>query len=371
MPDVIVVGAGITGAYISYLLAQAGIDVSLVEQADMVHQASANNPGGINPLHGPGIPGPLLPLALRADHLHRQHQASVAELSGRQFHPETIMRLEIALTDAEYAALKPSYELYRDTEGFSAEWLDREMALKIEPGLHPEIAGALLLHGNDMVDSYHYTLALSEAAMKLGAVQMRGTVTGVGTATDRVIDVDIDHRKMSCGAVVFATGPWAADISGWLGVRIPVEPVKGELLQIAPPGRRLPYHITRGPMGLYSLANGDIMLGGTQEHAGFDIEPSASGYRHIMHGTARLFPGVMRSTVVKRLAALRPVTTDGLPIIGRLPGWQNAYVATGGGPKGVLLSAAMGGVIADMISGSALHVPDVPIDAFDPARFAD
>lgn len=366
MADVIVVGAGITGSFIAYLLAQAGVNVTIVERDGIAHQASANNPGGINPLHGPGIPGPLQPLALRADHLHKQHQPAIAELSGRKFFPQSVERLEIALSEAEYAGLKPAYELYGKTAGFSAEWLDREAALRLEPGLNPQLAGALLLRGNSMVDSYQFTLALAEAAAQLGVRQLRGAVTGVNTSADRVIDIAVDDRKVPCGTVVFATGPWAADISGWLGVRVPVEPVKGEMVQIRFPGRRLPYHVTRGPMGLYSLANGDIMLGGTQARAGFDIETSDAGYRQVMAGTADLFPGVTRATLVKRFAALRPTAPDNLPIIGRLPAWQNAYVATGGGTKGVLLSAAIGEAITAMIAGSAAQVS---VEAFDPARF--
>jgi glycine/D-amino acid oxidase-like deaminating enzyme len=369
MPDVVVVGAGITGSYTAWLLAQSGLDVTLVERAGIARQASANNPGGINPLHGPGIAGPMLSLAMHAYHLHRRHQAAVAALSGRQFHLRTITRLEIALSESEYAGLGPAYALYNNTEGFSAEWLDRAAALRVEPGLHPDIAGGLMLQGNCMVDAHQYTLALAEASVRCGARRMQGAVTGTGKVADRVTSVCIDGNELACGAAVFATGAWAGDIHDWLGVRVPIEPVKGELLQVRLRDRSLPHHITRGPAGLYSMANGDIMLGGTRERAGYDIEPSESGYRHIMAGTERLFPGVTGAIPVKKRAALRPSTPDSLPIVGRLPGWENAYVATGGGTKGMLMSAAMAGMITDLITGSQNDAPEEAVAACDPARF--
>jgi len=63
---------------------------------------------------------------------------------------------------------------------------------------------------------------------------------------------------------------------------------------------------------------------------------------------------------------LRPVTPDWLPIIGKAPGWENVWLNTGAGKKGILLCPAMGKAAADLIvSGST----DVPIQGFDPSRF--
>lgn len=78
-------------------------------------------------------------------------------------------------------------------------------------------------------------------------------------------------------------------------------------------------------------------------------------------------PDMARSRLVLQTACLRPVTPDWLPIIGRAPGWENVYLATGAGKKGILISPGMGKAIADLVTGVTT---DLPINHFSPLRFA-
>jgi glycine/D-amino acid oxidase-like deaminating enzyme len=78
-------------------------------------------------------------------------------------------------------------------------------------------------------------------------------------------------------------------------------------------------------------------------------------------------PALASASVVRHTACLRPVAPDGLPIIGRAPGWDNVYLATGGGKKGILLSPGIGEAIADLITAGETPLP---IGAYAPGRFA-
>jgi glycine/D-amino acid oxidase-like deaminating enzyme len=78
-------------------------------------------------------------------------------------------------------------------------------------------------------------------------------------------------------------------------------------------------------------------------------------------------PAMADATLVEHTACLRPVTPDWLPIIGRAPGWENAYVATGGAKKGILLATGMGKAIADLITTGSTALPIAP---YAPERFA-
>ena len=71
--------------------------------------------------------------------------------------------------------------------------------------------------------------------------------------------------------------------------------------------------------------------------------------------------------LVLHTACLRPVTPDWLPILGRAPGWDNAYLATGAGKKGILLAPAMGRAVADLVAGGE---PELDLSPFAPERFA-
>ncbi|MYC36937.1 MAG: FAD-dependent oxidoreductase, partial [Chloroflexi bacterium] len=87
----------------------------------------------------------------------------------------------------------------------------------------------------------------------------------------------------------------------------------------------------------------------------------------ILEGARRLLPSIVEATLVTHTACLRPVTPDWLPILGRVPGYRNAWLATGAGKKGILLAPGIGKSIADLI---ATDGTGLPIDNFAPERFA-
>src|SRR3954447_26247885 len=121
-----VVGGGITGAFAAYFLARRGAEVTLIERDEVRAHASGKNPGGLNPLHGPGIPGPMQEVALEAFYLHLEH-----------FSPPRRPRLQLAVDADDVERLARSKELYDSAAGFSAAWLEREELLELEPGPRP------------------------------------------------------------------------------------------------------------------------------------------------------------------------------------------------------------------------------------------
>jgi glycine oxidase len=370
MVDVVVVGAGITGCFSAYFLAKRGLSVALVEQSGVGNQASSRNPGGLNPLHGPGIPGPMSAFADHAFDLHLKNREAIAELSGRDIDLRRISRLELAFDDGESEGLKQAMRAYEAAEGFSAQWLDATELRAVEPRVGPECVGALLTEGNGMVDSHDYTVAVSKAAQKLGVQIIEGTVSDLKCEGSRVTAVVLDSGELPCGAVVLATGPWVAGPERWLSQPIPVRPLKGELLLATLSGPVFRHHITWKAIGLYSLPPNQeapqIWLGGTQEQAEFNDQPTPEGQEAILDGMARLVPSIREAVTIKHVAGLRPVTPDGLPIVGLAPNWDNAYLATGAGPKGMLIGSAIGESVAGMIAQAP---PSVPLEHLAPNRF--
>ena len=90
--------------------------------------------------------------------------------------------------------------------------------------------------------------------------------------------------------------------------------------------------------------------GSTEEWRGFNKELSDSARQSIVQGAVRLMPDLAQAKLALHTACLRPVTPDWLPIIGRAPGWNNVFLATGAGKKGILLSPGMGQATADLIT---------------------
>src|SRR3954452_15577958 len=113
-----VVGGGITGAFAAYFLARRGAEVTLIERDEVGAHASGKNPGGLNPLHGPGIPARC--------RSWRSRPSTCISSTSRP-------RLQLAVDADDVARLARSKELYDSAAGFSAAWLERKELLELEP----------------------------------------------------------------------------------------------------------------------------------------------------------------------------------------------------------------------------------------------
>jgi glycine oxidase len=366
-PHVAVVGGGITGAFTAYFLARLGIPVTLIERLTIGAEASGKNPGGLNPLYGAGIPGPLTELALDAFRLHLEHWDDLRRLSGIDFSGRHKQRLNLALDENDIRQLEGMKEVYDSTAGFSALWLDRQEVREVEPGLDAAVVAGLLAGGDAKVDAARYTQAIARSAYKLGAKEVVAEVCGLQKQGERVTAVLLDRGPLACSGVVIASGPWCAGPARWLEMSIPVEPVKGEMVLVEAGREDRRTDIAWRDAMLYPAGDGKAWLGGTEERVGFDTAPSASGRRSILERIARVLPGLAGAHVVAQTAALRPATPDALPIAGATARWENVCLALGGGRKGVLLSAAMGRAAAELIARGST---DVPIACCTPDRWA-
>ena len=141
--------------------------------------------------------------------------------------------VRVAFEESELDDLTETHRIFESAgDGFTARWLDSAQLREMEPRIASDSARALEVHGNAILSSYQYTLALALAAEKLEAVIRSGEVVGVKRTGDRVSSVVLRAGEIECESVVFATGPWSGQVESWLGVRVPVEPLKGEILRM-------------------------------------------------------------------------------------------------------------------------------------------
>jgi glycine oxidase len=365
-PGVVVVGGGITGAFAAYFLARLGASVTLIERGEIGGQASGNNPGGLNPLHGPGIPGPMSELALASFRLHVESWEDVHRLSGIDFRPRLTPRIQLAFDERDREELGRAKELHDTTPGFAAVWVGADELLAAEPRLSSAVVGGLRTEGNARVDAGEYTRALVGAAVELGAAAVRGDVRGLRERGKRVTGVVLDSGSVRCDGVVIATGPWCAEPAGWLGMALPVEPVKGEMLLVHAGFGGIETDLAWRDTAVYGTDGDEVWLGGTEERAGFDGAPTVAGRASILARVAQFLHGAELVRVVEQTAGLRPVTPDAMPIAGLADGWENVCLALGGGRKGVLLSSGLGRAAAELLVEGGTRLP---LEACSPARW--
>jgi glycine/D-amino acid oxidase-like deaminating enzyme len=188
----VVIGAGITGAFAAWFLARRGLGPLLIERAGVGRGASGSNPGGLNPLQGPGIPGPLSELAWHSFLLHLHPARDLAHAAGPGGAVRRVRRLELAFDAREADALAAELSRCRHAEGFEARRLDASELRRVEPRVSPEAVGALWSEGNGMVDCRTYPQAIANAALALGAKLQTGSVEGIVAENGRAVAVRVD-----------------------------------------------------------------------------------------------------------------------------------------------------------------------------------
>ena len=366
--EVVIVGGGAAGCAVAYYLAQAGVKATIIEREGVASQASGYSAGGLNPLEGINIPGPLAALAMESFRLHPGLWESLRGDTEVDFQPRITALTKVAFDAGEIPALQGSLDTFAaGGEGFSGQWLDLPQLRELEPRLAPEVIAAVQLRGNAALDSQRFTLALADAAQRRGVKIRSAQARGVRLAHGRVQSVLLEDGEIPCGQLVWAAGPWSREAEPWLDIALPVDPLKGEILRLETDGPPLASDFSGGGSSLYAKPDGLVWCGSTEEWQGFNRETSAAARKSLWAAAARLLPSLAQARLVLHTACLRPVTPDWLPIIGPAPGWDNVYLATGAGKKGILLCPAIGKATADLLT---VGKTDLSIANCAPGRFA-
>ena len=366
--DVVIIGGGAAGCAAAYYLAMNGMKATVIEREGVASHASGYNAGGLNPLEGHGWPEPLQPMALQSFALHKELWNALPAETGIDYHGRITSILKVALDPEELPDLRETLETFDNAPepGFSAEWLEREDVLALEPRLTPEVMAGVRAVGNGALDGLEFTQALGKGAEKRGARVVSASVVGLRLGNNGVEAVVTDGEEIPCGALLIAAGPWCRTAEQWLDIAIPVDPLKGQIIRVRPDGPGLDYELIGGGSSMYAKTDGLIWCGSTEEDVGFDLTLTDEARDGIMEKAVRLMPALSGAEQVLHTACLRPVTPDWLPIVGQAPGWDNVYICTGGQKKGILLGPAMGKGIAEiMASGST----EISLDGCDPGRF--
>ena len=358
--DVVVVGGGIAGVSTAYYLIKAGVGVTLIEKDSVGSHASGFAYGGLGSYGSSAVGGPTMTLAGEGMRLHEQLADELPEATG--INPEYRDRPSISLVfdEAEAEAARATLPSKQSQGAYSVSWADQDTLREIEPRISDEALGGVHIGGTADVEPHRLVLAMAQAAGRAGVKIRRGMVDGVSREGSgyRVVS---DGDDVSCGSVVLAMGPWGGQATAWLGFPIAVRPLKGQILRLWAPGP--PVRCSVGWDGNYATTKPDGLLwaGTTEEDAGFDEEPTREARDEVMASLVKMLPSMAGAQVVRQTACLRPLSADGLPVLGGVPGWEGVYAATGAGRSGIVLGPAMGHAIANLVTtGEAGHTDNAP-----------
>ena len=362
--EFLILGGGVIGLSIAYHLGREGAPVTVLDAGER-GQASGAAAAMLAPLAEASEPGPFLALALDSLRRYPAFVAALRDVGGQDLHIQGPGMLRVARTDREEAALCRALS-WQPPLGLPLHRLTGAEARRLEPGLGGDVQAAVLSPHEKHVEPRRLLAALTAACQRQGVkILPHHPATGLETAGARAVLSGSAHHTF--GTLVLAAGAWTRPLGQWLGFDIPVTPLRGQILALGPQSPA-PFSHTLYTHGAYLVprADGRIVAGATEEWAGFAVATDDGAIQGLRAEASALAPALAGWPLHSAWAGLRPVSKDGLPLLGRVPGWDNVHLATGHGRNGILLSPVTGALMADHL----LHAAPLPA-AFDPARFGD
>lgn len=415
--EVLVIGGGIIGASCAYYLAQDGRDVTLIEREDVVCPVGASSyanagvvmPSDPVPLPSPGVLGQGIKWLLDSESpLYVRPRPSLGLmrwlLGFAAASREAPMRRAMPVLRAlgveslkafdEIAASGSLHTCYRHN-GILTLYLTREALkgaaadaarMKELFGIEAEVWDAAAVHdrasgvlgavvggvftGEDgYVEPCQLTRGLARLAEENGATVLTGA-EAIRLSRDgrRVSSVMTTRGTIRARTVVLAAGVWSAGLVRDLRLSLPLQPAKGYSITVGrPPG--VPDDLAFYLPEAHACAtpfDGGLRLAGTLELSGMNSRVLPNRVAAIQRGSARYFAGVESAPTTELWRGFRPMTPDGLPMIGRPSGFDNLVVATGHNMNGIMYGPATGKLVAEVVGDRR---PSVDLSLLQPDRF--
>lgn len=365
---VVVVGGGVLGASAALQLVREGAQAVLVDRADQGRATAA----------GAGI---VCPWGAKID----DAPAFALLAAGARWYPRLIGQLaEDGERDVGYARVGSVYapddpaeldaverrlreRVAGAPEAGDIERLPPEEARRHFPPLRPGLR-ALHVSGGARVDGRLLTAAMTRAAIARGAEVVAGSAELV-VAAGRLAGVRVSGRMIAADAVVVAAGAWAPALLAPLGIRLAVEPQRGQILHLSLPGTDTRHWSTVQPLnGYYLLAFDDsrVVVGATRERgSGFDHRLTAAGVAEVLNAGLATAPGLAGWTLHETRIGFRPLAADNRPMLGPVRGLDGLLIGNGLGASGLTVGPLAGRLLAEAALGMAASLP---LADFDPLR---
>lgn len=345
--DVVVVGGGVIGCSLARELAARGLSVTLVERGEPGAEASGAAAGLLAPQAEGLAPGPFFDLALESRGLYPEWSEELREETGIDV---GYRRTGILRCGLPGVPLRLKSFLWQRQAGLSVEPKDAAGIAALSNGrLSSRIREGLFFPAEAIVDCRRLARALRTSLDRRGVVmRIATTVKRFRLRANLCQGVQTESEIIQAGAVVNAAGAWAGFDVG-LPVCLPVEPVRGQIVELGVEGK--PFKTVIQSAEAYLVPREmSLLVGSTMESVGFRKEVTAGAVEKLIAAAARLVPALASARFLGAWAGLRPGTPDGLPILGASP-IGRLYLATGHFRNGILLAPVTARLLADEITG--------------------
>ena len=350
-PDVAIIGGGIIGLTSAYLLARAGASVGVYDRGDLGREASWAGAGILPPGNPDRAATPVDKLRGIGSARFPDFSAELRELTGIDNGYRKCGAIEfLTAEDADVPAVWAA-------EGIAFTRVPPAYAQRLEPLGTVEGEPYLLPDCAQVRNPWH--LRALVAACERAGVRLHPNAGAEAWELDRdrISAVRLaSGARVVAGKYLLAAGAWSERLLGALGHRPHVHPVRGQiaLLRGEGPARVL----MLGKRYLVPRGDGLTLVGSTEEpEAGFEKRTTNEGIAELLDFARQTVPVLASAALETSWAGLRPGSPDGLPFVGRVPGWQNGFVAAGHFRAGVQLSIGTAQALCELLTGKPTCVP--------------
>jgi glycine oxidase len=355
--DVIILGGGVIGLTTAYFLAKEGASVLVCDQGRVGMESSWAGAGILPPSDPDQAQFPLDRLRALSGQLFPALSQELRDRTGIDNGFVRCGGLEFSCNDED----TQSDEWHG--LGVRTDVLSEEDAVDLEPAIAPDLGQATHVPGMAQLRNPRHLQALRAACLDTKNVVFQEETAALGFVVEknRIKGVRTSNEGITGDAFLLATGAWTDRLLEPLGCRLNIQPVRGQIALVNPGTVLFRHILIWGSRYLVPRLDGRVLIGSTEEHAGFVKNTTAEGIRGLLDLGIRLVPKLAGAALEKTWAGLRPGSPDGLPFLGVVPDMENLYVAAGHFRAGIQLSPGTGLLLTQMILGKPLSMP---MDAF-------
>ncbi|TYR62718.1 NAD(P)/FAD-dependent oxidoreductase [Streptomyces parvus] len=322
--DYILVGGGIVGACLAEELARTGASVAVMDAGQEAGHATRKAAGVAVPsLRYLDRTAFYQWLCTGRDRLEQDISRLQPEHGGFSVASPILRALRTVDVDAYGDRLNAAG---------AGRWVDSADLPTVAPGMKLPADRHYLLdpHGL-MVDGGRYLLAVRSQCLAAGVAWHQNTTVRSLTESASGVEAVTDNGTFHADRAILTTGAWTG---GPLGPGLPVFPQRGQLVQLET-AEKLPC-IFSSAFYLAPGVDGRVIVGATEEDAGFDERCTAGGIGRLLMFAGAALPALADAAPAELRAGLRPATRSGFPLAGRIPGRTRTYVAAGHAGHGLL-----------------------------------
>ncbi|WP_295473147.1 glycine oxidase ThiO [uncultured Pseudomonas sp.] len=359
--DVVVVGGGVIGLLTAFNLAQAGQRVCLLERAEVGRESSWAGGGIVSPLYPWRYSAAVTALAHWSQDFYPQLGARLFEHTGQDPEVHVTGLYWLDLDDEEQALA------WAQREGRPLSRVDLSAVYDAVPVLGSGYRSAIYMAEVANVRNPRLVKSLKAALRGMTNVEIReaSAVTGLLYEGGRITGVALGDQVLRSERVVLSAGAWSGELLKPLGIDLPVEPVKGQMILFKCAQDFLPSMVLA--KGRYAIPrrDGHILVGSTLEYQGFDKTPTDEALESLKASAIELLPALAQAEVVGHWAGLRPGSPEGVPFIGAVPGFEGLWLNCGHFRNGLVLAPASCQLLTDLLLDQPPVIDPAP---YSPAR---